>query len=48
MLGKRSPQTFAKLQREQEKREKRELKLEKKAAAAEAKQTVAPTDEQPE
>jgi hypothetical protein len=47
-LGKRSPQTFAKLQREQAKREKRELKYEKKAAAAEAKQTVTPTDDQPE
>ena len=48
-MGKRSPQTFAKLQREQAKREKRELKYEKKkAAAAEAKQTVTPTDDQPE
>lgn len=46
-LGKRSPQTFAKLQREQAKREKRELKQEKKAAAAEAKQAAAPGGEQP-
>jgi len=46
-LGKRSPQTFAKLQREQAKREKRELKLEKKASAAEAKRAVSPDDERP-
>lgn len=47
-MGKRSPQTFAKLQREQAKREKRELKQERKAAAAEAKQTVTAAGEQPE
>jgi hypothetical protein len=45
-LGRRSPQTFAKLQREQAKREKRELKQEKKVAAAEAKRTIVPASEQ--
>jgi hypothetical protein len=45
-LGRRSPQTFAKLQREQAKREKRELKQEKKVAAAEAKRTIVPGSEQ--
>jgi len=45
-LGRRSPQTFAKLQREQAKREKRELKQEKKVAAAEAKRTNVPASEQ--
>jgi len=47
-MGRRSPQTFAKLQREQAKREKRELKQEKKAAAAAEAKLVPPTSERPE
>ena len=47
-MGKRSPQTFAKLQREQAKREKRELKLEKKASAADAKRASSREGERPE
>ena len=46
-MAARKPQTFAKLQRERRVKEKRQLKLEKKQAAAAAKLAALNEDESP-